>query len=412
MRESVYSHWCLCKHLLLARVHLEETLQKWYQSCDSECPIDRATREELIEAIKNLLAAEEHVIEATSQSHSEELRKILRELRTLRQAILLTGMLSANKISKDRLSVFEDAVRKLSELFERARSLPQAQEVCERCLEDVGKLREEYAKALEMQRHPGCRAPKAFDEIEGVLVLAEDDDQIAKLRSVVESDAELRRMLVQARDRGLTLITISCEPQLHSAIAHTLTYHDGSTIHLHPVVLEDKSCLRHALAHELAHALGVEDERRAEQIADRFGRCELKVKRYIAVRTQRRTMASPIYIPLGGAFVGKGVQMLGKHVVVKMGQTGRKPHQRADFYIDLGTSVASTVVAYLHPDRWYGMLALGMACKVLPDMIDYALEYLAPAPARRLGAELTYYPAPAYETSAAAVPVKRGLLVG
>ena len=381
-------HNCSIKHLLLAKVHLEETLEKLYRTCDTKCRIDNVTQEEFMEGIKHILAAEEHLIDLLSlKPELEEVRKIVDELRRLRQE-LTSKFLFKTEVSKDVVKVFEDAVSKVKNTIEKIKELklPIEQEQCPRCEEDLGKLKQEYEKAVKKFSEDDvdkvCAIPTPAAIVEDVMVYAPNNelgDELAKkLVEVVESDEELRKLLKQAREKGLERIYIDCSPKNFKTIAYARLYSNGCVIHIHPVVLQQSdSCIKHVLAHELAHCLGHLTEESAQSIASRFGSCgRIVVKKKLKTRVAKYSEGkSMTWVELGGAFIGKGVQEAGKYIAYKW-FSGKKPHERPDFYIDIVSGAISIGVALWKKDKWYGKLALGYACKVVPDLIDYVVEYV------------------------------------
>jgi len=383
------ANWCTLKHLLLAKVHMEETLEKLYRSCDSKCRIDRVTQHEFLEGIKNLLAAEEHLLEVLSKRPEiEEVRRIVDEIRKLRQ-VLTSKFLFKTEVEKDVVKDIEDGVGKIQKLIEEIKELKlpieQEQLECERCEEDLGKLTQEYEKVLRKEdvNNNVCGVPVPADVIEGVVIYApegsEMDQLLIKFRQAIEESPELKDLIKKAKEAGLRRIYIDCSPKNYRTVAYCRLFSNGCVIHIHPEVLKQSpECIRHILAHELAHCLGYLSEEAANKIASKFGSCppisiskRLKTK---TVKYNRETM----WLELGGAFLAKAVSKVGKYFAKKQ-FVGKKPHERPDFYIDLALSAAGLFIAWWKPTEWYGKLALGMACNRLPDVIDYIEEYASTA---------------------------------
>lgn len=152
--------WCTKKHLLLVRTHLDETLEKLYRECrEGKCStVSSATRKELEDAVRNLIAAEEHlseVIPNVDESVRDELRKLIDEIRNVRQDLTLTGIPFRVElpVREDAIKVIEEARRKVDEFITRldkfAHMMEQEQksEKCVGgvCVEDIGAVR----KAIE-----------------------------------------------------------------------------------------------------------------------------------------------------------------------------------------------------------------------------------------------------------------------
>ena len=92
-----------------------ETLQKLYRECSSDkCNVTLATRLELEKAVENLLAAEEHIMEVLSQKEIPELRKLMDDIRRLRQELTLT-----NIPFRVDLEVKPDSIKKLEEAYKK-----------------------------------------------------------------------------------------------------------------------------------------------------------------------------------------------------------------------------------------------------------------------------------------------------
>lgn len=82
--------WCIKKHLLLTKTHIEETIQKLIRECtDDKCKISLGTQIEGEDAIRNLAAAEEHVMSVMAQTEFN-LSPLLDDFRSLRQSLANT----------------------------------------------------------------------------------------------------------------------------------------------------------------------------------------------------------------------------------------------------------------------------------------------------------------------------------
>ena len=103
-----------------------------------------------------------------------------------------------------------------------------------------------------------------------------------------------------------------------------------------------------------------------------------------------------VLLELAGGFIGKGAQIGAKKLnewLEKKGivKPGAKPHERADFYVDLAAVGAAAYFA-LFGKGAVQKIAEGALTKLAPDMLDYVLEYLG-AEARPAGARVIYVPA-------------------
>ncbi len=406
MRRLGESAWCVEKHLLLAKCHVEETLQKLYRART----VDRLVVKELKEAVKHLAAAEEHIIDILSSvgegELSSSLRRLCDDVRRVRQEI--ANILFMERVGDEELKVLERAVKNLEDMFELVRTMPipkeqevQISETCETCSEDLGRISKKYESVLESGFNISssrvseiCKIPIPLDEVDGVVIYAGDVDVANRVREVIEKNEKLRELLHRAViEGGLYRIVISCLPANSRTVAFTLRYHDGCEIYIHPKAVRElsDSALMFILAHELAHALGhdLEDicNRIAIEVAGIDASREVTVpksarleKKDLRSRAVRKSMSS-ILVPLVGAFVGKGIQISGKKLTemivakrVKAGKSAQlKMYERPDFWFDVGAGVGSLVGAVMTS----GVLEeffIGMACKTVPDLLDYFVE--------------------------------------
>ncbi len=428
MRTLGEAAWCILKHLLLAKVHIHETLEKLYRTLKERetAHIDRTTQTEVAWAIANLAAAEEHITgevlcKVQETEHTKPLVELLREacdvIRSIRQE-LASEVLLRSEVSRDVLKKLEDALRDIDELFNELKDAPLPKEMeqlsCPTCEEDLGRLAEKYREVmiaklaledadLDMERDldseyrlpdkPLCGLPRVQHVLpEGVAVLAPDPSYARRIVDLFGKHPRLKELYRRAVERGLARIYVSCLPANLRSVAFTAVYFDGTEVYIHPAVLHlDDDCACHVLAHELAHAMGIESESEAENVANSVARCRLgggEVKETVKVKHQSATRRHMVYVELGGAFIGKGIQYLANYVDTKF--TGKKPLERPGFYMNVGAGVAGLTLALLYPDRWTGRLGLGMACKILPDLLDYVLEYTSPPPGSHAGLEEDY----------------------
>lgn len=150
MREYNYALWCVKKHLLLSDVHTTETIQKLIREID-RAP-SKATRIEAEYALKNFIAAEEHLVdEIIPQIEDPEMKVKLSEIadkiRALRQELANTGLPFRSDVPVDLnvLDVLDKIKSETSEILEKideyAIHMKQEQIECERCVEDLEKLK-------------------------------------------------------------------------------------------------------------------------------------------------------------------------------------------------------------------------------------------------------------------------------
>jgi len=145
MREYSYHLWCSKKHLLLAKTHLDETAEKLYGECNDTCEVSYATRIETEDALRNLLASEEHITDILSQKQIPELRELNDEIRKLRQDIALTNLpFRANlPVNKDAIKIIENARKRTDDLITKIDryATDMKQELtdvkCYKCAEDL-----------------------------------------------------------------------------------------------------------------------------------------------------------------------------------------------------------------------------------------------------------------------------------
>ena len=103
----------------MAKTHIFETLEKLYREChEGVCTLSNATRIELEEALRNLIAGEEHIGEVLKEKDIEELRRLIDEIRKLRQEMALT-----NIPFRAELPVKEDAIKTLEDIYRRVDEL-------------------------------------------------------------------------------------------------------------------------------------------------------------------------------------------------------------------------------------------------------------------------------------------------
>ena len=143
-RDYHHSMWCIKKHLLLAKTHTHETLQKLYRECKPVCDVTDSTRLEAELAVSNLAAAEEHLEDVISQSKEpKKLREIIDEVRETRQGIALTNIpFRANlkvksKAVKKLEKTHQDIDELLSDVDLYATDMEQEQVHCQTCMEDL-----------------------------------------------------------------------------------------------------------------------------------------------------------------------------------------------------------------------------------------------------------------------------------
>ena len=149
MRKYNFAMWCCRKHFMLSKVHILETLQKLYRECkEGKCKLSKPTRVELEEAVANLAAAEEHIGEILAQKEIPELRRLMDEVRRLRQELTQTNIPFRVEldVKPESMKVLERALKKLDEFLERIDKYATEMEQelsdveCPRCEEDVSFL--------------------------------------------------------------------------------------------------------------------------------------------------------------------------------------------------------------------------------------------------------------------------------
>ena len=144
MREYSYHLWCSKKHLLLAKTHLDETAEKLYSECREICKVSDATKIETEDALRNLLASEEHISDILSQKPIEELRELNDEIRKIRQDIALTNLPFRAELPIDRKSIdtIEKARKRVDDVITKIDryATEMKQELtgveCKKCAED------------------------------------------------------------------------------------------------------------------------------------------------------------------------------------------------------------------------------------------------------------------------------------
>lgn len=173
MRGYAEALHCTRKHLLLAKTHIFETLQKLYRECkEGKCSLSKATRIELEEAVRNLAAAEEHIGDVIKQKPVEELRSLMDKVRKIRQALSMTGIpYRADVPVEDRsVDVLEKALGEVDSLIDEVDkyAMEMKQELsgveCPTCREDI-----EFAEALVTALTPSPSAKLSYmsrEEIE------------------------------------------------------------------------------------------------------------------------------------------------------------------------------------------------------------------------------------------------------
>jgi hypothetical protein len=145
MREYSEQLWCLKKHLLNTKTHIEETLEKLSKECVETCNVGKNTRIECEEALRNILAGEEHITEILKQKEIPELVKLMGELRSIRQDLALTGLpFRANTtVTKDSIDILLKSLSETDRLLDKVDTYAteMKQELsgvkCSRCSEDL-----------------------------------------------------------------------------------------------------------------------------------------------------------------------------------------------------------------------------------------------------------------------------------
>lgn len=144
MREYSYHLWCSKKHLLLAKTHLDETAEKLYSECNTVCQVSDATRIESEDALRNLLASEEHIADILSQKSIPELRLINDKIRKIRQELALTNLpfRTTLEIDKNAINTVEKARKQVDDIITEIDryAVEMKQELtgvdCKKCAED------------------------------------------------------------------------------------------------------------------------------------------------------------------------------------------------------------------------------------------------------------------------------------
>lgn len=127
-------------------MHVFETLQKLYRECDEVCKLSIATRLEAERAVKNLLAAEEHIADIVREKRDEKIRRLEDDIRKLRQALLLTNIPFRIDldVAKNAIDIWEQGLSSIDKLLDTvdqyAGEMSQEQIECPTCEEDILKL--------------------------------------------------------------------------------------------------------------------------------------------------------------------------------------------------------------------------------------------------------------------------------
>ena len=140
------SMWCIKKHMLLAKTHVDETIAKLARECDAgHCIIDGATAIEAEDGVRNIVAAEEHVTHVLSLRPDwwDKLSLWLDEMRAMRQILTMTGVpfrhakeAPANS-PEQWLNAYARIDGLIDEVDEYAHEMKQEQVICPKCIEDV-----------------------------------------------------------------------------------------------------------------------------------------------------------------------------------------------------------------------------------------------------------------------------------
>jgi len=149
MRGYSEALWCVRKHLSLALVHSGETLQKLARECrHSVCSISEATRNESDAVLRNLLAAEEHLVDEILPQLKDEktinkLWLITDKIRSIRQEMTKTNLMfyGGEQVIKvpyhQMLGITKEIDSVIKEVDTLAPMMKQEQIKCTRCSEDL-----------------------------------------------------------------------------------------------------------------------------------------------------------------------------------------------------------------------------------------------------------------------------------
>jgi hypothetical protein len=155
MRNYNTALWCVKKHLMLSDVHLGETLQKLARECDGTCSISDATRIETEGIVKNLAAAEEHIVnEIVPQLEDDKLKysllKSADRIRELRQDIAQTGLpfrYSTEVLPEAMITVTkaQNFLNSIINDIDKHAVLMEQELYCPKCEEDIKRILNLYA---------------------------------------------------------------------------------------------------------------------------------------------------------------------------------------------------------------------------------------------------------------------------
>ena len=164
------SMWCIKKHMLLAKTHIDETIAKLARKCDAgSCVIDGATAIEAEDGVRNIVAAEEHVSHVLSLRPDwwPQLSQWLDNMRGTRQLLTMTSVpfRYSTEVAPDAPDQWLAAYRRVDEMIDEvdkyADEMKQEQVICPKCIEDV-KTAIDMAKGFDLD----AEVVSVLDELE------------------------------------------------------------------------------------------------------------------------------------------------------------------------------------------------------------------------------------------------------
>ena len=199
------SMWCIKKHMLLAKTHVDETIAKLARKCNSgHCVVDGATAIEAEDGVRNIVAAEEHVSHVLSLRPDwwDKLSLWLDEMRAMRQILTMTGVpfRHAKEAAADSPQQWLNAYARIDNMIDEvdkyAHEMKQEQVVCPKCIEDFRSavemaegfdMDEEIATVIEEMGAGGELPPsRQFGIIKQLKGLSPEDLNLAVLQGDTE----------------------------------------------------------------------------------------------------------------------------------------------------------------------------------------------------------------------------------
>jgi uncharacterized protein with HEPN domain len=161
---------CLWKHYNLALGHTNEAELKIARECKDTCEINPETRQEVQDAVRNLLLAEEHLNELINKTEDMKVReimwKLLDETREVRQRMVLTNLAFRAELPVDinvkeeipklakRIDMMLKKVEEYASDIDINANLPK----CDKCDAEFGEL----MKAMEKSGRSYIRSEEVY----------------------------------------------------------------------------------------------------------------------------------------------------------------------------------------------------------------------------------------------------------